>query len=163
MSMKPVYLVEGKRTPHAKAGAQLKDIQAPFLGAYLVRHLLDNTNIKNDEVDEVIFGNTGTPAKYPNIGRVIALEAGLHKKTSGYSVHRNCASGMEAVSQAYLKIASGRSDIIVAGGVESMSRAPFVMPKADTAFTRANAVYEDLWAQDPSCYLSEQERNGNFS
>lgn len=116
MSLKPVYLVEGKRTPHAKAGSALKDVQAPFLGAYLVRHLLDNTNIGNDEVDEVIFGNTGTPAKYPNVGRVIALEAGLHKKTSGYSVHRNCASGMEAVSQAYLKIASGRHDIIVAGG-----------------------------------------------
>ncbi|MEE3077841.1 MAG: thiolase family protein [Bdellovibrionota bacterium] len=132
MSLKPVYLVEGKRTPHAKAGSALKDVQAPFLGAYLVRHLLDNTNIGNDEVDEVIFGNTGTPAKYPNVGRVIALEAGLHKKTSGYSVHRNCASGMEAVSQAYLKIASGRHDIIVAGGVESMSNMPLIYSREMT-------------------------------
>lgn len=132
MSFKPVYLVEGKRTPHAKAGTALKDIQAPYLGAYLVRNLLDNTTIPNDAVDEVIFGNTGTPAKYPNIGRVIALEAGLHKKTSGYSVHRNCASGLEAVSQAFLKIASGRSDIIVAGGVESMSNMPLIYGKEMT-------------------------------
>jgi len=132
MSFKPVYLVEGKRTPHAKAGTALKDIQAPYLGAYLVRNLLDNTTIPNDAVDEVIFGNTGTPAKYPNIGRVIALEAGLHKKTSGYSVHRNCASGLEAVSQAFLKIASGRSDIIVAGGVESMSNMPLIYSKEMT-------------------------------
>ena len=132
MSLKPVYLVEGKRTPHAKAGTALKDVQAPFLGAYLVRHLLDNTVIGNDEVDEVIFGNTGTPAKYPNVGRVIALEAGLHKKTSGYSVHRNCASGMEAVSQAYLKIASGRHDVIIAGGVESMSNMPLIYSKEMT-------------------------------
>ncbi len=132
MSLKPVYLVEGKRTPHAKAGTDLKEVQAPFLGAYLVRHLLDNTTIPNDEVDEVIFGNTGTPAKYPNVGRVIALEAGLHKKTSGYSVHRNCASGMEAVSQAYLKIASGRSDVIVAGGVESMTNMPLIYSKEMT-------------------------------
>ncbi len=132
MSLKPVYLVEGKRTPHAKAGSELKEVQAPFLGAYLVRHLLDNTSIPNDEVDEVIFGNTGTPAKYPNVGRVIALEAGLHKKTSGYSVHRNCASGMEAVSQAYLKIASGRSDVIVAGGVESMTNMPLIYSKEMT-------------------------------
>jgi acetyl-CoA acetyltransferase family protein len=132
MSLKPVYMVEAKRTPHAKAGTDLKDVQAPFFGAYLVRHLLDNTNIPNDEVDEVIFGNTGTPAKYPNIGRVIALEAGLHKKTSGYSVHRNCASGMEAVSQAFLKIASGRSDVIIAGGVESMSNMPLIYGKEMT-------------------------------
>lgn len=129
MAMKDVYIIDGKRTPQAKAGLDLKDVQAPFLGAYLVKHLIDNTEIPTDAVDEVIFGNTGTPAKYPNVGRVIALEAGLHKKTSGYSVHRNCASGMEAVSQAYLKIASGRSDVIVAGGVESMSQMPLMYGK----------------------------------
>jgi acetyl-CoA C-acetyltransferase/acetyl-CoA acyltransferase len=127
--MKDVYIVDGKRTPQAKSGLDLKDVQAPYLGAYLVKHLIDNTEIPVDCVDEVIFGNTGTPAKYPNIGRVIALEAGLHKKTSGYTVHRNCASGMEAVSQAYLKIASGRSDVIIAGGVESMSQMPLIYGK----------------------------------
>ncbi len=132
MSMKDVYIVDGKRTPQAKSGMDLKDVQAPFLGAYLVKHLIDNTSIPTDKIDEVIFGNTGTPAKYPNVGRVIALEAGLHKKTSGYSVHRNCASGMEAVAQAYIKIASGRSDIIVAGGVESMSQMPLMYNKEMT-------------------------------
>jgi acetyl-CoA C-acetyltransferase/acetyl-CoA acyltransferase len=130
--MRDVYIVDGKRTPQAKAGLDLKDVQAPYLGAYLVRHLIDNTSIPTDKVDEVIFGNTGTPAKYPNVGRVIALEAGLHKKTSGYSVHRNCASGMEAVSQAYLKIASGRCDVVVAGGVESMSQMPLMYNKEMT-------------------------------
>src|SRR5690606_40977434 len=124
--MKPVYLVDGKRTPQVKSGAELKEIAAPYLGHYLIRHLVDKYGVPNDQVDEVIFGNTGCPAKYPNVGRVIALEAGLHKKTSGYSVHRNCASGMEAVSQAYLKIASGRSDVIVAGGVENMSQMPLI-------------------------------------
>lgn len=132
MSMRDVYIVDGKRTPQAKAGLDLKDVQAPYLGAYLVKHLIDNTEIPVDQVDEVIFGNTGTPAKYPNVGRVIALEAGLDKKTSGYSVHRNCASGMEAVSQAYLKIASGRCDVIVAGGVESMSQMPLIYGKEMT-------------------------------
>ncbi|MDD0852733.1 thiolase family protein [Halobacteriovorax sp. GB3] len=132
MSFRPVYIVEAVRTPQAKAGTDLKDVQAPFLGAYLVRNMMDNTDIPLDQIDEVIFGNTGTPAKYPNIGRVIALEAGLHKKTSGYSVHRNCASGLEAVSQAFLKVASGRSDIIVAGGVESMSNMPLIYSKEMT-------------------------------
>ncbi|MFG1482683.1 acetyl-CoA C-acyltransferase [Halobacteriovorax sp. HFRX-2_2] len=130
--MKPVYIVEAVRTPHAKAGTIIKDIQAPYLGAYLVRHIMDGTSIGDDEVDEVIFGNTGTPAKYPNVGRVIALEAGLHKKTSGYSVHRNCASGLEAASQAFIKVASGRSDVVIAGGVESMSNMPLIYGKQMT-------------------------------
>lgn len=131
-ALREVYIVNGLRSPQAKAGMDLKDVQAPFLGAYLVKHLISNTEIPLDQIDEVIFGNTGTPAKYPNVGRVIALEAGLHKKTSGYSVHRNCASGMEAVSQAFLKIASGRSDVIVAGGVESMSQMPLIYGKEMT-------------------------------
>ncbi len=130
--MKPVYLVDGKRTPHAKSGADLKDTAAPFLGHYLIRHLVGKHNIPVDMVDEVIVGNTGTPAKYPNVGRVIALEAGLDKKTSGYSVHRNCASGMEALSQAYVKIASGRSDLIFAGGVENMTQMPLMFGKKMT-------------------------------
>ena len=124
--MKTVYLVAGKRTPQVKSGGALKDVPAPYLGHYLIRDLIDQTSIPAEEVDEVIIGNVGNPAKYPNIGRVIALEAGLHKKTSGYSVHRNCASGMEAVSQAYIKVASGRSDVIFAGGVENMSAMPLI-------------------------------------
>lgn len=150
MSMRDVYIVDGRRTPQAKSGLDLKDVQAPYLGAYLVKHLIDNTEIPTDMVDEVIFGNTGTPAKYPNVGRVIALEAGLHKKTSGYSVHRNCASGMEAVSQAYMKIASGRCDVIVAGGVESMSQMPLIYNKEMTELFaklfKAKSVGEKLSA-----------------
>jgi len=121
-----VYIVAAKRTPQAKSGGALKDVAAPFLGAYLFRHLIDEAGISTDEVDEVIVGNVGNPPKYPNIGRVIALEAGFHKKTSGYTVHRNCASGLEAISQAFLKVASGRSEIICAGGVENMSQMPLI-------------------------------------
>lgn len=131
--MKPVYLVEGKRTPQVKAGADLQEVAAPYLAHYLIRHLVDKHGIPADAVDEVIIGNTGTPAKYPNVGRVIALEAGLDKKTSGYSVHRNCAAGMEALSQGYVKIASGRSDLIFAGGAESMSQMPLLFSKKMTA------------------------------
>lgn len=132
--MKAVYLVDGKRTPQVKSGGELKEIAAPYLGHYLIRHLVDKYGIPSDQIDEVIVGNTGTPAKYPNVGRVIALEAGLHKKTSGYSVHRNCASGMEAMSQAYVKIASGRSDLIFAGGVENMTQMPLMFNKYMTEF-----------------------------
>jgi len=136
--MKAVYLVDGKRTPQVKAGGELREIAAPYLGHYLIRHLMDKYALPSDQIDEVIMGNTGTPAKYPNIGRVIALEAGLHKKTSGYSVHRNCASGMEALSQAYDKISSGRSDLIFAGGVENMTQMPLMFNKQMTK------MFEDL-------------------
>lgn len=132
--MKPVYLVRGVRTPQVKSGTKLKDVPAPYLGHYLIRDIIDQMAIAPDDIDEVIVGNTGTPAKYPNIGRVIALEAGLDKKTSGYSVHRNCASGMEALTQAYVKIASGRSDIIFAGGVENMSQMPLIYNENMTEF-----------------------------
>ncbi len=148
--MKPVYLVQGKRSPQVKSGLDLKDVDAPFLGIYLVRHLLDEAKIPNDRVDEVIFGNVGNPGRYPNIGRVIALEAGLHKKTSAYTVHRNCASGMEAMSQAFLKIASGRSHVILAGGVESMSQMPLIYNKEMTdlfiALMKAKTTSEKLKA-----------------
>ncbi|MBC77627.1 MAG: acetyl-CoA C-acyltransferase [Halobacteriovoraceae bacterium] len=132
--MKPVYLVEGIRTPQAKSGTALKEVPVPYLGHGLIRHLVEKHNIAADEVDEVIVGNTGNPAKFPNVGRVIALEAGLDKKTSGYTVHRNCASGMEAMSQAFVKIASGRSDVIFAGGVENMSQMPLLYKKEMTEF-----------------------------
>lgn len=132
--MKPVYLVDAKRTPCVKSGADLKEIAAPYLGHYLIRHLVDKYALPFDQIDEVIVGNTGTPAKYPNVGRVIALEAGLHKKTSGYSVHRNCASGMEALSQGFDKISSGRNDLIFAGGVENMSQMPLMFNKEMTEF-----------------------------
>lgn len=132
--MKEVYLVDGRRSPQAKSGTVFKDIPPPYLGHYLIRDLVNKYQIAKDDVDEVIIGNTGTPAKYPNIGRVIALEAGLDNKTSGYSVHRNCASGMEALSQGFDKIASGRCDIVFAGGVENMSQMPLIYGKKMTDF-----------------------------
>ncbi len=131
MEYKAVYIVDAVRTPHAKAGTDLKGVQVPFLVSYLVRHLVDK--IPDDSlVDEVIIGNVGNPMQFPNISRVIALEAGLHKKTSAYTVHRNCASGLEAVSQGMLKIASGISNSIIVGGVESMSQLPLIYSKEMT-------------------------------
>lgn len=132
--MKPVYLVEGLRTPQAKSGTDLKDVPVPYLGHYLINQMMSKHDLPADQIDEVIVGNTGNPAKYPNVGRVIALEAGLDKKTSGYTVHRNCASGLEAVSQGFVKIASGRSDLIFAGGVENMSQMPLLYRKEMTDF-----------------------------
>lgn len=127
--MKEVFIIDGKRTPQVKSGTDIKDLPVPYLGTGLVRNILDGNDVPESAIEEVIVGNTGAPAKYPNIGRVIALEAGIPKETSAYSVHRNCASGMEAVSQGYIKIASGRHDLILTGGVESMSQMPLIFSK----------------------------------
>ena len=77
MQLNEIFLVDAKRTPQAKAGTTLMDVPVPHLGVELVRYLLDKHNIPNDGVDEVVFGNTGAPAKYTNIGRIIALGVGL--------------------------------------------------------------------------------------
>lgn len=131
---KPVYIVDARRTPQVKSGADISMIAAPYLGHYLIRQICDVHSVDKNNVDEVIVGNTGSPAKYANVGRVVALEAGLDKKTSGYSVNRNCASGMEALSQGFDKIQVGRSHVVFAGGVESMSQMPLMFNKEMTQF-----------------------------
>ena len=119
-------------------------------GHFLLRHLQDQTTIPDDEVDEVIVGNLGNPVKYPNIGRVIALEAGLDKKVPGYTVQRNCASGMQALAEGFLNITCGRSHVVFAGGVESMSQIPLLYGKEMTKFfiemTKAKSMREK-WNQ----------------
>jgi acetyl-CoA acetyltransferase len=124
--MKTAYLVSGTRTPFAKAGGDLKKVHAAELGRFAMSELFAKTNLSLDQlgkiVDEVIVGNTGTPADAANIARVVALRAGLPKHVSAYSVHRNCASGMEAVAEAALKVGAGAADVVVAGGTESMSQ-----------------------------------------
>ncbi|MBF0300681.1 MAG: thiolase family protein [Oligoflexia bacterium] len=132
MNNRDVFIVDANRTPQAKAGMDLKDVPVPHLGIGLIRNIMFKTNIPYDAIDEVIVGNVGCPPKYPNISRVIALEAGLDKKTSGYTVNRNCASGLEAISQGFLKIACGRSDLIFCGGVESMSQMPLIFGREMT-------------------------------
>ena len=145
-----VYLIGAVRTPQVKMGGLLKDTAAPFLASYLVRHLLDQTNIPDDKVDEVVIGNVGSPAQYANIGRVVALEAGLPESIPAYTVHRNCASGMEALSQGMMKIAGGHAHIMAVGGVENMSQIPLMygteMTRLFSRLFRAKSPLEKIKA-----------------
>ncbi len=127
--MKHIVIIDGVRTPYAKAGAALKDVAADALGTAVVKEIIARTNIDPQIVDEVIVGNAGMPAEAANIGRVIALRAGIPWPVPAYSVQRNCASGMQALSSAYAQIASGMSDIILTAGVESMSNFGFYTTK----------------------------------
>ncbi len=128
--LKDAYLVNAIRTPFAKAGTQLKKISAVELGRFALSELIARSGLSVSQigtlVDEVIIGNTGTPSDAANISRVVALNAGLPESVSAYTVHRNCASAMESVAQASLKVESGHYDVIVAGGTESMSQMPLI-------------------------------------
>ena len=136
--MKKAYLVTGSRTPFFKAGTDAKHIHAADLGQIALSDALAKLDVPrrdlNSSIDEVIVGNTGTPSDAVNIARVVALRAGLSERISAYSVHRNCASALESVAQAVLKVQSGRADVIVAGGTENMSQMPLLYNKNSIQF-----------------------------
>ncbi len=122
-----VVIVDGIRTPFAKAGTKLKTVHAAELGRQALRELIARTNLDVKMVGEVIIGNTGSPADAVNIARVIALNAGIPKEVSAYTVHRNCASAMESLAQGFDKIRGGMVDVVIAGGTENMSQMPLMM------------------------------------
>jgi acetyl-CoA acetyltransferase family protein len=119
--MKEVVVVDGFRTPYAKAGTVFKDVHPVELGAAISGEVLARTGVEPELIDEVIVGNAGMPADAANIARVIALRAGVPERVPAYSVQRNCASGMQAAASAYTQIVAGMSDVVLVGGVESMS------------------------------------------
>lgn len=127
-----VWVVDGLRSPFAKAGGPLKDMKAVQLGVQVLRDLLYKMSLDPKAIDEVAIGNTGNPEDAANISRIIALESGIPQHVPAYTVHRNCASAMEAVSQGYLKIKAGMADVMVVGGTESMSNMPLIYSKPMT-------------------------------
>jgi acetyl-CoA acetyltransferase family protein len=144
----PIYIVDGVRTPFAKAGTTLAEIEAVELGKTVVSQLMARSGIDPSRIEEVIFGCVSQPPEAANVARVIALRAGLPESIPAITVHRNCASGFEAVTQAAEKMLIGRGDIFVVGGVESMSRIPLLFSheaaKKFGAFARAKNLPQKL-------------------
>lgn len=130
-------IVDGLRTPFCKAGGKLKNVQADDLGAFAVKELMARSGFPSDEVDEVVFGSVAQPIHAANIARVIALKAGLPESLTAHTVHRNCASGMQAFSTAMQMIAAGEAEVLLVGGTESMSNIPLIYgPEMTALFTR---------------------------
>lgn len=125
----PVAIVDGFRTPFVKAGADFSYVSAQELGRVVTSELLAQSQIDPNHVDEVIFGNVAQPMDATNIGRVIALQAGLPLNTSAHTVSRNCASGMQSIATGVDLIGNQRCHVVIAGGTESMSNIPLVFPK----------------------------------
>lgn len=125
-SGREVVVVGGARTPFAKAGTALAHISAVELGVRAFQEAVEGANIDYASIDQVVIGNVAQPHDAANIARVIALYAGTPKSTPAFTVQRNCASGLESISQAALQISSGQADVVVAGGTESMSQIPLL-------------------------------------
>lgn len=122
-----VVVVAGVRTPIGKAGGVLAGLTAVELGTMAMRELLARAPVPRSAIEAVIVGNVIQPAEAANIGRVMALMAGVPRTVPAHTVHRNCASGMQAVTDAAEKIAAGRAEVVLAGGVESMTHAPLLL------------------------------------
>ncbi|MFG2741909.1 thiolase family protein [Streptomyces chartreusis] len=134
--MKTVYLVDAVRTPVGRYNGSLASVRPDDLAAHAIRELMGRTpDLDPSRVEDVYFGNAnGAGEENRNVGRMAALLAGLPTSVPGVTVNRLCASGLEAVIQAARAIAVGDASIAVAGGVESMTRAPYVLPKSDRPF-----------------------------
>jgi acetyl-CoA acetyltransferase family protein len=125
-SIRDVAIVGGIRTPLGKASGVFDALTAVDLAVLTVREVLARTPVQAGDIDQLIIGNVIQPSEAPNIARVIGLMAGLPRPIPAHTVHRNCASGMQAITDAAEKIQLGRADVVLAGGVESMTHAPLL-------------------------------------
>ena len=137
--MEAAYICDAIRTPFGRYGGSLASIRADDLAAIPIAALMArNSKVDWSILDDVIYGCANQAGEdNRNVARMALLLAGLPKEVPGYTVNRLCASSMEAVASAARAIKSGEADLVIAGGVESMSRAPFVVGKSDAAFSRA--------------------------
>ncbi len=152
--MKDLAIVAGVRTPIGNFGGALKDVPAQKLGELAVREVIARTGIDPQAIDEVIFGCVGQPSDAYNIARVIALQAGLPITTPAYTVQRNCSSGLQPFVNAYQNIQCQDADMQVVGGVESMSRAPYLSRDMRWGKRLRHAEFIDsIWEglTDPVC------------
>ncbi len=148
--MLDIAILEGVRTPFAKAFGPLASVPAQDLGRIAATAVFDRAGIRPDQIDQVVFGNVAQPPDAANIARVIALTAGVPRDRIALTVHRNCASGMEAVTTAAQLVRLGEARVVLAGGTESMSRIPLLYNREATELFlrlgRAKKWYQHLAA-----------------
>src|SRR5512141_1934033 len=142
--MSDAFICDAIRTPFGRYGGALCSVRTDDLAAIPIAELVKrNPGVDWSALDDLIYGCANQAGEdNRNVGRMALLLAGLPVDVPAATVNRLCGSGMEAIGQLARAIKAGDSQIGIAGGVESMTRAPFVMPKADAAFSRSNAVYD---------------------
>jgi acetyl-CoA C-acetyltransferase/acetyl-CoA acyltransferase len=142
-----IAILDGTRTPFVKAFGPLAPVPAYDLGRLVTENVLKQTAHRPEQIDQVIFGNVAIPAEAANIARVIAMKAGIPEDRIAHTVHRNCASGMEAITTAAQLIQLGEARVLVAGGTESMSRIPLLYNDEATAFFQRLSRARGWWAR----------------
>lgn len=142
--MQTVYVIDALRTPIGKYGGALSNVRPDDLLAYVIKALINrNPTVDINAIEDVIAGDANQSGEdNRNVARMAALLAGLPVTVSGNTVNRLCASGLQAIMDASRAIACGDGDLMIACGVESMSRAPFVMPKSTTPFARDTQIFD---------------------
>ena len=142
--MKEAVIVEAVRTPMGRHSGILKDIRTDDLGAYIIAKLVERTGVNKEEIEDVYFGCTNQAGEDSrNVARNASLLAGLPYSIPGATVNRLCGSGLEAINQAGRAAETDHGDLFVAGGVESMTRGPWVMGKPTTSFQRGDVTLYD--------------------
>lgn len=141
--MKDVVIVAAKRSAIGRLGGSLKNINPEHLSKFIIEAIITESGIEKDLIDKVIFGQTKQSSDAPNIARVASLMAGLSESIPSYTVHMQCASGMQAIIDAVLQIKAGYSDVVIAGGVESMSRAQYYMRNGRYGYKSGNGELLD--------------------
>jgi len=126
--MQKVVIVAAKRSPIGSFGGVFKDVSAVELGTQVLNRVLQDTEVKPSEIDEIIIGNVVGAGLGQNVARQIAIGAGIPSDIPSYVVNKVCGSGMKSISLAALMIETGRADIVVAGGAENMSQIPYILP-----------------------------------
>ena len=139
-----VYVIDIVRTPVGKFGGTLASVRPDDLAAHVIQSILSrNPNINPAEIDEVILGAANQAGEdNRNVARMASLLAGLPTTVPGYTVNRLCASGLQSIMNGAMSIAAGQAHLVLAGGTESMTRAPFVMAKAESAYARSSEIFD---------------------
>ncbi|HKO13591.1 MAG TPA: acetyl-CoA C-acetyltransferase [Acidobacteriaceae bacterium] len=148
MTMEPIVIVAGCRTPVGKFQGSLSDVTATQLGAIAVREAVKRAHLKPEQVDECIMGNVVSAGLGQNPARQAALYGGLPPEVSAVTVNMVCGSGLRAVALATQSIQTGNAEVVVAGGMESMTNAPYLLPQARSGFRMGDAKAVDSMVRD---------------
>ncbi|MFD4819737.1 thiolase family protein [Peribacillus butanolivorans] len=141
--MRDVVIVDGVRTAIGGMGGSLKDVEVEYLSEKVMREVIYRAGIDSADIDEVIWGNAKQSSDTPNLARLAALRAEIPIEVPGYTVHRQCGSGLQSIHNATQQIMSGLADIVLAGGGESMSTAPYYLRNARYGYKAGNSELVD--------------------
>jgi acetyl-CoA C-acetyltransferase len=141
--MREPVIIDGVRTAIGRLGGSLKNVQAEELSAIVIKELLTRTGLNAEMIDEVIFGHAKQSSDQPNLARLAALVADIPISVPAYTVHRQCGSGLQAVHNAVQAIRSGEADVVLTGGAESMSTAPYYLRNARFGYSSGNGELVD--------------------